>query len=106
MSCDKFFPDALLICAKPVFNTFVKTFKINPALQDLLSAARRRHANRIHKRLSRKRRAATHTAATSDKADDCPRTSSTVIFSAVAVYQELQDKLRLMSTGSYDSPDL
>ena len=52
---DKFVPEALLACPMPVLNNFMSVFCIDADLEKAIRAARRRHANRIHKRLSRAR---------------------------------------------------
>ena len=109
--CDNVLPDMLLKCPKHAFDAFTRTYNISPTLHEAISAARRRHANRIHKRLSRSRLRSTSSPDSQTKPrcviEGSYHTSSTV-FDASVAYQELQAALNIITSDrkAKDSPGL
>ena len=92
-ACDKFVPEALLACPMPLLNDFISVFHVDLDLAKAIQGARRRHANRIHKRLSRARQQGSP-ATTSEIALHSKLTTQTHMFEiasdAPRIYAELQ----------------
>ena len=102
---DTFVPGALLKCTAAAFNTFIQGYRIDAGLVNAIRDAKRRYANRIHKRNSRKR-AAVHRAQVQGRAMAAEDSGAAFVEDQLdmpAVFKELQAATgRIMSKVAGD----